>query len=359
MLPPPRLWDVFCHVIDNHGDLGVCARLARQLAERGEQVRLWIDRAEDLAWLAPDLAAQALPGVTWRPWAQASEPEVLATLPPADVWIEAFGCELPEAFVAHHARAPRWPAHWINLEYLSAEAAVTRLHGLPSPVQHGPAKGQCKHFFYPGFVPQTGGLLRERDLPDPWSSEARAQWQSAQGLGLSARRGVASLFCYEPPGLAAGLEALGEAGFDLLVAPGRTAQALAGVATPSGVAVHPMPWVSQAAYDARLWGSDLNFVRGEDSLVRALWAGQPFLWHLYPQSDHAHHAKLDAFLDWLEAPPCLREAHQLWNGCASGVWPALTPPRLALWRACVQAARARLQDQDDLVTQLQRWVGRV
>ena len=41
----------------------------------------------------------------------------------------------------------------------------------------------------------------------------------------------------------------------------------------------------------------LNAVRGEDSLVRALWAGQPFVWHIYPQDDGAHHAKLDAFLD--------------------------------------------------------------
>ena len=31
------LWDLFCRVIDNHGDLGVCWRLARDLAARGER----------------------------------------------------------------------------------------------------------------------------------------------------------------------------------------------------------------------------------------------------------------------------------------------------------------------------------
>ena len=63
-----------------------------------------------------------------------------------------------------------------------------------------------------------------------------------------------------------------------------------------------------------LWACYLNFVRGEDSLVRALWAGQPFIWHIYPQDDNAHHAKLEAFLDWLQAPESLRKAHRVWNG---------------------------------------------
>src|SRR6185369_5002346 len=47
------LWDVFCKVIDNHGDLGVCWRLAAELAARGDGVRLWADDASALAWMAP------------------------------------------------------------------------------------------------------------------------------------------------------------------------------------------------------------------------------------------------------------------------------------------------------------------
>ena len=36
--------DLFCRVVDNYGDLGVCWRLARQLAgEHGVAVRLWVD----------------------------------------------------------------------------------------------------------------------------------------------------------------------------------------------------------------------------------------------------------------------------------------------------------------------------
>ena len=47
------LWDIFCKVIDNHGDIGVCWRLATQLAARGHEVRLWVDDAAALDWMAP------------------------------------------------------------------------------------------------------------------------------------------------------------------------------------------------------------------------------------------------------------------------------------------------------------------
>jgi hypothetical protein len=49
----PLQWDVFCRVIDNFGDIGVCWRLATQLAGQGQRVRLWVDDASALAWMAP------------------------------------------------------------------------------------------------------------------------------------------------------------------------------------------------------------------------------------------------------------------------------------------------------------------
>ena len=88
--------------------------------------------------------------------------------------------------------------------------------------------------------------------------------------------------------------------------------------------------------------------------MRALWAGRPFAWQIYPQHDGAHHAKLQAFLDWLDAPPALRRLHAVWNGAAAPEsLPALDS---ASDTACVGAAQARLSLQDDLVTQLLRFV---
>ena len=120
----------------------------------------------------------------------------------------------------------------------------------------------------------------------------------------------------------------------------------------SALRLHPLPALPQREFDHLLWSCDLNFVRGEDSLVRALWAGQPFVWQIYPQHDDAHHAKLDAFLDWLRAPPSLRAFHRQWNGidappaAATPVWPGWTV--VDGWLDCVQDARARLLAQPDL-----------
>ena len=43
--------DNVCKGLDNHGDLGVCWRLARDLATRGHNVRLWVDDAAALHWM--------------------------------------------------------------------------------------------------------------------------------------------------------------------------------------------------------------------------------------------------------------------------------------------------------------------
>jgi len=351
-MPSDRLWDIFCTVIDNHGDLGVCWRLTRQLRDAGQRVRLWVDDASALRWMAPN--AHQAPGIEVRPWGEASQTSLLQALPPADVWIEAFGCEIPEAFVAHGVATRTQPPAWINLEYLSAEAWVPGLHGLSSPVMSGPAKGWSKRFFYPGFTPDTGGLLRETDLLARQQGFDRAAWRQQHAPDLAPGGQLISLFCYEPAALPQLLTQLAGTPQHLLVTPGRplaaVQQALAGM--PVQPSWSALPYTEQTGFDEMLWACDLNFVRGEDSLVRALWAGQPFIWHIYPQDDQAHHAKLDAFLDWLQAPDNLRKAHRVWNGIDHGTLPSWTAPVLAEWTDCIQAARQSLLQQPPLLTQL-------
>ena len=354
-----QLWDIFCTVIDNHGDLGVCWRLTRQLRDAGQRVRLWVDDASALAWMAP--TAHQMPGIEVRAWAQAMHGQDLHGLAPADVWVEAFGCTLPDAFVAHFvdraaATGSQQPA-WINLEYLSAEDWVPRMHGLPSPVMSGPARGWTKTFFYPGFTPDTGGLLRETDLLERQQKFDRAAWRQAHAPALAPGGLLISLFCYEPAALPELLHRLRGTPHHLLVTSGRplaaVQQALQGMASPPHWSA--LPHTDQDGFDRMLWACDLNFVRGEDSLVRALWAGRPFIWHIYPQDDHAHHAKLQAFLDRLEAPEDLRWAHRIWNGLAQGEWPANWVSHLPDWGRTVLAARERLLAQRPLAPQLIAW----
>jgi uncharacterized repeat protein (TIGR03837 family) len=351
-------WDIFCKVIDNHGDIGVCWRLSTQLAACGQPVRLRVDDASALDWMAP----QGCAGVQVLPW-QAKPQE------PGAAVIEAFGCELPNSFqaaIAAKTRAQGRQPAWINLEYLTAESFGERSHGLPSPVLAGPATGLTKHFFYPGFTPRTGGLLREPNLAKRQAGFDRAGWLRRLNVDASGGTCVVSLFCYEPPALDELLShwAGGPDRIHVLVTAGRAAAAVKaalarmnrsapGWNMDSQLSFTWLPLLSQLEFDHLLWACDLNFVRGEDSLVQALWAGKPLVWQIYPQHDDAHHSKLTAFLDWLDAPTGLREFHLAWNGVGG----SLAAPVPESWRECLERARSVLLAQEDLATQLMRFVG--
>jgi uncharacterized repeat protein (TIGR03837 family) len=338
-------WDIFCKVVDNHGDAGVCWRLASELARRGDTVRLWIDDPSPLRWMAPN----GEPGVQVIPWS-----EFPPTVEPGDAVVEAFGCDPPPEFVARMKRPVRTHA-WINLEYLSAEPYVERSHGLPSPVSQGPGAGLVKQFFYPGFTPRTGGLLREEDLQSRRAAFDRHAWLRQWGVAADGAR-VVSLFCYEPGALAQLLRQLAEGPVrtELLVTPGRAAQAVraAGVtASTELLELHWLPLLSQRDYDHLLWSCDLNFVRGEDSVVRGVLAGVPFVWQAYPQADGAHGPKLQAFLQWLQAPPSLADFYRCWNGLDAGPLPALD---VAGWRPCAAEAATRAMALPELAAGLRR-----
>lgn len=356
---PHAHWDVFCRVIDNFGDVGVCWRLAADLAQRGVAVRLWLDDASALRWMAPHGAT----GVTVRAWPADDTPA--PAFAPGAVVIEAFGCDPPAAFVQAMAERSTPPV-WINLEYLSAEPYVARSHGLRSPQWHGPGAGLDKWFFYPGITPGTGGLLREPQLMARWAAaDAGAllrQWDLASSMGER----LISLFCYTNPQLPQLLHHLAHSAGSptlLLVTPGLAAQQVQAELGPGlrrgALRAHLLPALTQTDFDALLWACDLNLIRGEDSLVRAQWAGRPWLWNIYPQDDLAHAAKLAAYTEqvisqqtgWADAPRW-RDLMLAWNGL--GPWPEHWPDH-AEWARHSLGWRQHLLQQTDLCTQLMRF----
>ncbi len=343
------LWDLFCRVVDNLGDIGVCWRLAADLAARGEAVRLWVDDASALAWMAPAGAA----GVKVLRWHDSE-----GCAQPGDVVVEAFGCNPPQAFVAAMAVRQRAPA-WINLEYLSAEVAVERNHRLASPQSHGPGRGLVKHFFYPGFTTGTGGLLREADLPDRQRRFDGDAWLRDQGHVRRAGDTVVSLFCYANAALPSLLETLAATPTLLLAAPGAAAEQVRAALGPTlrrgALRATLLPWLSQTEFDHLLWACDLNFVRGEDSFVRAQWAARPFVWQIYPQSDGVHRAKLDAFLELhlsgsdAALSTSIRRTWAAWNGFTTS---SVELELSSSWRDLARTWREQLWTQADLASQL-------
>ena len=333
-------WDLFCRVVDNFGDIGVCWRLAADLAARGQAVRLWVDDASALAWMAP----YGAPGVEVLGFDNAAQAD------PGEVVVEAFGCDPPAGFVARMAAQPSPPV-WINLEYLSAEPWVERSHGLPSPQLAGPGAGLAKWFFFPGFTAGTGGLIREADLLPRQQAFDRGAWLLGNGAARQPGERIVSLFCYDSAPVDALLDRLGDQPTLLLAAAGvagRRVSALLGPGLQRGLLrAELLPLLTQRDFDHLLWASDLNFVRGEDSFVRAQFAGRPFVWQIYPQHDGAHAAKLRAFLALFgavaEAPLWLA-----WNGLAQPL-PPLPPAgpwraRAAQWRDWLLAAGAPPHD---------------
>ena len=293
--------DIFCRVVDNYGDIGVCWRLARQLADEFEiSVRLWVDDLDSFARLCPDADArldiQCCRKVEVRRWGEA-----FSEIAPADLVIETFSCKLPEFYLARMDASQVW----INLEYLCAEDWVEGCHKLPSP-----RPPLTRYFFFPGFTKKTGGLLLERDL------FARRDAFLKQGVGAfwrSLNMDVPpedtlkiSLFSYENAALCDLFNAFSSGSKKILclVPEGRI---LPQVASYFGAGAGPydrgnlrvavLPFVAQEKYDELLWACDINFVRGEDSFVRAQWSCKPFVWQIYPQHDAVHWHKLDAFLD--------------------------------------------------------------
>ena len=362
----PMLWDIFCQVIDNYGDVGVCWRLADQLALRGNRVRLWLDDKRPLQWMAPGAAQGERLGISVHDWPSATYAPPVPALPLADVWIEAFGCEIAPRWLQTQVDAAntlgRRPA-WINLEYLSAEPFALRSHGLPSPVLQGPAKGWTKNFFYPGFSPASGGLLVRNDAAaaqaPTWADPAVA----AFAPHAPGERTVL-LFSYANAPIAALLQALIGSGqaVQLLVAAGQSAQAVreALAALPDErrgpLRMRFLPHLPQNVFDRLLALCDLNLVRGEDSLAQAVQAGKPCVWQIYPQDDCAHQPKLRAYLETIAADAPLRMWHDFWNGPpnASQTSPALAWPweRDGVWPRHAAALAARLAQNTDLCSQL-------
>lgn len=332
-----RRWDIFGRIVDNFGDAGVGWRLARMLAtEHAQDVTLWQDDLATLSRIEPGIDpkkdVQTAAGVTLRRWE-----EPFAETPPADVVVEAFGCGLPSSYLAAMARLAVPPA-WLILEYLSAERWVDGAHGLGSP---HPQLSLPRRFFLPGFTTRTGGLLRERGLleaRDAFRRDDAAQRALWGALGVrppAADEIRISLFCYPNATLPALLDAWadGDEKIVCLVPDGVAAGALdvwtAGNVPHPGhpyergrLTLHTVAFVAQDLYDRLLWSSSVNFVRGEDSFLRAQWAARSFAWNIYPQTEGAHWPKLEAFLDRytggldLVLAAAIRRFWRAWNGAA-------------------------------------------
>lgn len=337
-----KKFDIFCKIVDNFGDIGVCWRLSQQLAnEHRRQVRLFIDdfyiASKIIPQFDPARHEQTINNVKILAW-----PTANTTIP--DVVIENFSCGLPDIYTKQMLASKKasHPVRWINLEYLSAEKWVEDCHTLSST---HPALGLKKTFFYPGFTEKTGGLSREQALIETrdtfLASDAQQRfWQ--QFIAHSKMRGPVlqnfadsikiSIFSYPEANIRELIRQLipTEKTVHIFLPFNSEITALNALIEKyhlkigeakalHRVRLHLLPFLSQIQYDQLLWACDLNFVRGEDSWIRAIWAGKPFVWQPYIQAENTHLTKLNAFLSAYtaqadaETKNLIETAHQVWS----------------------------------------------
>lgn len=345
-----EVW-VFVRVIDNWGDVGVGWRLCMQLAcSFPWRVRLWIDDVAALGKLvlAAELAA-VQDTVMVEKWSDDDSVSLrLAQLADPVMVIETFGCDLPSPVLR---RMQQCLPLWLNWEYLTAEDWAVDLQAMPSLQGNGLAK----YFWFMGIDQRSGGLLREANylsrrnefLQQPCLQQA---FKQQYGLPLEHVGQLWLIFAYtserwaewlsmwrgadEPITLwlaghevADSLRAAGVIAADALQQVGDTFEL-------EQVTMVRIPFVPQSAFDNLLWLADGAIVRGEDSFVRALWAGLPFLWHIYQQEEAVHLQKLDAY--WHKAsinwPASVREAVLALSADLNGGEHLSESLRLRLWQ---------------------------
>lgn len=364
---------LFCRVIDNYGDAGVAWRLARRLGVLGHTVELWIDDTATLSKLAPGLAIH--PRVQVRHWTDA----IPDTHPDAAICL--FGAVLPDALLATwtipppdrpkagiapprvaatagSVGAPSPPPVWINLEYLTCEDWALGCHGLPSPHPRLPL---TQWFYFPGMRAGLGCVVCEPQTPFD-----AAAFRAQIGLPPADAALRISLFSYANAALPALLQTWndGPQPIELLLCPGPAAEQVAAMALPAGnLRIHPLPWLLPDDYDRLLRHCDLNFVRGEDSFVRAQLAARPLVWQAYVQNEAAHQAKVAAFIDQYAPAPALAALNLAWNAPTSAqtpvdaAWHAFAA-QLPSLQTHAENWRMQTRSQGDLAENLMKFIGK-
>ena len=286
-----RFIQIFCDVIDNYGDIGFCLRLARDLCLKRLKITLFCNNLEALNKIY-DYKNDENENLSIKEW-----PVNGSAYQPADTVIEAFSCRPPEFVISKFNESK---CLVINLDYLSAEDWIESCHCRPSF-----SNGYKSYFFFPGFTKNSGGLIIEDCFKKNILEESAKKQVTDAELKVS-------LFTYENNNVYEFLKVISDSkrSFNITVFKGlpldnlnrllNTDLRAGDIYQSNNIRFTVRDMVSQNEYDNLLIGSDINLVRGEDSIVRAMLCGKPFLWQIYRQDDGAHITKLNAFYEKME-----------------------------------------------------------
>ena len=279
--------DIFCQVIDNYGDVGVAYRLAREFKRvyPNKKLRFVINQIEELNLIRK---SEDIEIILYK--------DISKIENSADLIIESFGCEIPKEYMD---KALKNSKLIINLEYFSAEKWVDDFH-LQESFLGGNLK---KYFFIPGLSEKSGGILLDNEFLERKKKVEANKEYYLEKFGIKEKYDlIGSVFSYEKnfDSLIEELKKLGKK-IILLVLSEKTQKNFIKYFDNGNnydkIKFVKLPFFTYDKYEELLALCDFNLVRGEDSFVRALLLGKPFLWHIYPQDENTHIEKLESFLE--------------------------------------------------------------
>lgn len=303
--------DIFCEIIDNYGDIGVVYRTAKELQKifPESKIRVFLNRLDEFKKINSqviDLPSQNIDGIEYITfdYLRDNANELLT----AQVIIEAFGCQIPEEYMEI---AYDNSELLINLEYLSAEDWIEDFHLQSSPLGRGKLK---KVFFMPGFTEKSGGVIADSNYLERIQRvlENKEFYEKKYLSDIEDRENkiVGTLFSYEK-NFTPLLEDLKKLDKDVVIlAMGeKTQDSLRKILKNFSIEdfrnslkygkieIRFLNFLNQEEYEELINIVDFNFVRGEDSFIRAVLTGKPYMWHIYCQEEYAHMDKIEGFLD--------------------------------------------------------------
>ena len=279
--------DIFCEVIDNYGDVGVAYRLARELKRiyPNKELRFIINQTEELNLIKKN---DDIIVIDYK--------DVDKIEQPADLVIETFACNIPEIYMDKALKSSKL---MINLEYFSSEDWVDDFH-LQESFLGGNLK---KYFFIPGLSEKSGGIILDKEFLDRKNKVQENREYYLKQFNIDEKYDlIISVFSYEKnfDNFLKTLQKLDKKVLLLLLSE-KTQKNFIKYFDNNDyydkIKAVKLPFFTYDKYEKLLALCDINLVRGEDSFVRALLLGKPFLWHIYPQDEKTHIKKLESFLE--------------------------------------------------------------
>jgi uncharacterized repeat protein (TIGR03837 family) len=281
---------IFCDIIDNYGDIGFVYRLARQLYNKNDKIQIFVflndlDSFSKLNnKIDKNLVIQEIENIEYIDTNRIEYNEIEKS----EVVIEAFGCEIDKKYFENNNKTKLI----INLEYLNIEEWTKDYHLVSSYSGYQNIK---KYFFMPGIEEGTGGIITEFNIPN-YSKEHF--FNEKLNLDINIQNKIITIFSYEFnfDNLIEYLKNQNEK-YTLLLFGEKTQKYFKKLEERiENIDLIFMEYLSQDDFDKTLYFSDYNFVRGEESFVRAMLVGKPFLWHAYCQEELEHMNKVNGFL---------------------------------------------------------------